>query len=88
MEYGLKYYKKQRYDGNVGLPQLSVADGIPENGALSGVSTVKLQIRDREKTDILLREDEEPGIPHSVGRYIKSSSKGGNRCRDSAACTG
>ncbi len=77
MEYGLKYYKKQRYDGNVGLPQLSVADGIPENGALSGVSTVKLQIRDREKTDILLREDEEPAYRTLLADTLKAAVKAG-----------
>ena len=77
MEYGLKYYKKQRYDGNVGLPQLSVADGIPENGALSGVSTVKLQIRDREKTDILLREDEEPAYRTLLTDTLKAAVKAG-----------
>ena len=77
MEYGLKYYKKQRYDGNVGLPQLSVADGIPENGALSGVSTVKLQIRDREKTDILLREDEEPVYRTLLTDTLKAAVKAG-----------
>ena len=77
MEYGLKYYKKQRYDGNVGLPQLSVADGIPENGALSGVSTVKLQIRDREKTDILLREDEEPAYRTLLVDTLKAAVKAG-----------
>lgn len=77
MEYGLKYYKKQRYDGNVGLPQLSVADGIPENGALSGVSTVKLKIRDREKTDILLREDEEPAYRTLLVDTLKAAVKAG-----------
>lgn len=77
MGYGLKYYKKQRYDGNVGLPQLSVADGIPENGALSGVSTVKLQIRDREKTDILLREDEEPAYRTLLVDTLKAAVKAG-----------
>jgi len=77
MEYGLKYYKKQRYDGNVGLPQLSVADGIPENGALNGVSTVKLQIRDREKTDILLREDEEPAYRTLLVDTLKAAVKAG-----------
>ena len=77
MEYGLKYYKKQRFDGNVGLPQLSVADGIPENGALSGVSTVKLQIRDREKTDILLREDEEPAYRTLLADTLKAAVKAG-----------
>ena len=77
MEYGLKYYKKQRYNGNVGLPQLSVADGIPENGALSGVSTVKLQIRDREKTDILLREDEEPVYRTLLTDTLKAAVKAG-----------
>lgn len=77
MEYGLKYYKKQRYDGNVGLPQLSVADGIPENGALSGVSTVKLQIRDREKIDILLREDEEPAYRTLLTDTLKAAVKAG-----------
>ena len=77
MEYGLKYYKKQRFDGNVGLPQLSVADGIPENGALSGVSTVKLQIRDREKTDILLREDEEPVYRTLLTDTLKAAVKAG-----------
>ena len=77
MEYGLKYYKKQRYDGNVGLPQLSVADGIPENGALSGVSTVKLQIRDREETDILLREDEEPAYRTLLADTLKAAVKAG-----------
>lgn len=77
MGYGLKYYKKQRYDGNVGLPQLSVADGIPENGALSGVSTVKLQIRDREKTDILLREDEEPAYRTLLADTLKAAVKAG-----------
>ena len=77
MEYGLKYYKKQRYDGNVGLPQLSVADGIPENGALSGVSTVKLQIRDREEADILLREDEEPAYRTLLADTLKAAVKAG-----------
>ena len=77
MEYGLKYYKKQRFDGNVGLPQLSVADGIPENGALSGVSTVKLQIRDREEADILLREDEEPAYRTLLADTLKAAVKAG-----------
>ena len=77
MEYGLKYYKKQRFDGNVGLPQLSVADGIPENGALSGVSTVKLQIRDREEADILLREDEEPAYRILLADALKAAVKAG-----------
>lgn len=77
MEYGLKYYKKQRFDGNVGLPQLSVADGIPENGALSGVSTVKLQIRDREEADILLREDEEPEYRTLLADTLKAAVKAG-----------
>ena len=77
MEYGLKYYKKQRFDGNVGLPQLSVADGIPENGALSGVSTVKLQIRDREEADILLREDEEPAYRTLLADALKAAVKAG-----------
>lgn len=77
MEYGLKYYKKQRFDGNVGLPQLSVADGIPENGALSGVSTVKLQIRDREEADILLREDEEPAYRILLADALKAAVKVG-----------
>ena len=77
MEYGLKYYKKQRFDGNVGLPQLSVADGIPENGALSGVSTVKLQIRDREEADILLREDEEPAYRTLLADTLKATVKAG-----------
>lgn len=60
-----------------GLPQLSVADGIPENGALSGVSTVKLQIRDREKTDILLREDEEPAYRTLLADTLKAAVKAG-----------
>ena len=77
MEYGLKYYKKQRFDGNVGLPQLSVADGVPENGALSGVSTVKLQIRDREEADILLREDEEPAYRILLADALKAAVKAG-----------
>ena len=77
MEYGLKYYKKQRFDGDVGLPQLSVADGIPENGALSGVSTVKLQIRDREEADILLREDEEPAYRTLLADTLKAAVKAG-----------
>ena len=77
MEYGLKYYKKQRFDGNVGLPQLSVADGIPENGALSGVSTVKLRIRDREEKDILLREDEEPAYRTLLTDTLKAAVKVG-----------
>lgn len=77
MEYGLKYYKKQRYDGNVGLPQLSVADGVPENGALSGVSTVKLQIRDREEVDVLLREDEEPAYRTLLVDTLKAAVKAG-----------
>lgn len=77
MEYGLKYYKKQRFDGNVGLPQLSVADGIPENGALSGVSMVKLQIRDREEADILLREDEEPEYRTLLADTLKAAVKAG-----------
>ena len=77
MEYGLKYYKKQRFDGTVGLPQLSVADGIPENGALSGVSTVKLQIRDREEADILLREDEEPAYRTLLADTLKAAVKAG-----------
>ena len=77
MEYGLKYYKKQRFDGNVGLPQLSVADGLPENGALSGVSTVKLQIRDREEADILLREDEEPAYRTLLADTLKAAVKAG-----------
>ena len=77
MEYGLKYYKKQRFDGNVGLPQLSVADGIPENGALSGVSTVKLQIRDREEADILFREDEEPAYRTLLADTLKAAVKAG-----------
>ena len=77
MEYGLKYYKKQRFDGNVGLPQLSVADGLPENGALSGVSTVKLQIRDREEADILLREDEEPEYRTLLADTLKAAVKAG-----------
>ena len=77
MEYGLKYYKKQRFDGNVGLPQLSVADGVPENGALSGVSTVKLQIRDREEADILLREDEEPEYRTLLADTLKAAVKAG-----------
>ena len=77
MEYGLKYYKKQRFDGNVGLPQLSVADGVPENGALSGVSTVKLQIRDREEVDVLLREDEEPAYRTLLTDTLKAAVKVG-----------
>ena len=77
MEYGLKYYKKQRFDGNVGLPQLRVADGVPENGALSGVSTVKLQIRDREEADILLREDEEPAYRILLADALKAAVKAG-----------
>ncbi len=60
MEYGLQYYAKRTFDGNVGLPEFYVAEGIPENGALSGASITKLQIRDRKEVRILLREDEEP----------------------------
>ncbi len=60
MEYGLQYYAKRMFDGNVGLPEFYVAEGIPENGALSGASISKLQIRDRQEASILLREDEEP----------------------------
>lgn len=77
MEYGLQYYAKRTFDGNVGLPEFYVADGIPENGALSGVSITKLQIRDRKEESILLREDEEPAYRTLLTDTLKAAVKAG-----------
>lgn len=60
MEYGLKYYAKQTFDGNVGLPELNVTNGIPEQGMLNSAPKVKLRIREQDKVSILLRADEKP----------------------------
>lgn len=78
MEYGLEHYNYRDLWEPVELPDLPVEDGVPDQGLLSGPSTVGVKLDgEPEEWRYLVREDEEAEVSVEMEDQIDAPSEAG-----------
>lgn len=60
MKYGLQYYERKIFGGNVSLPKVLVKDGVPQDGNISGEAKVALTIEKKEYHCLLRKGEQLP----------------------------
>lgn len=73
MEYGLENYNFRNLWKDMEFPDVSVRDGIPDSGNLSGASEMKVIIeKPPEEWNYLLREDEQAEVSVKLAKQIQA----------------